>query len=256
MIRLPAALSMPVSTGTEHRNRRCVRRFRCMATDAAARREQLKQVFLAAKDCARCPQLVETRSNVVFGAGNADADLMLIGEAPGRSEDQQALPVVGQAGQLLDDLLSEIGLARSDVFVTNVLMCRPPGNRDPHPNEVERCQRWLWEKVELVRPTLVCSLGNFATKLLRGDQTGITRIHGRQEERILGALNVRLLPLFHPAAALYTPGNVELLRADFQRIPELLALPPLPQPEREPPATGSEAAVPSGQAAVSQTSLF
>lgn len=225
--------------------------------DATARRERLKEAFRAARACERCPQLVETRSNVVFGGGNADADLMFVGEAPGQNEDEQGLPFAGRAGELLDDLLGQIGMARSDVFLTNVLMCRPPGNRDPHPNEVERCQRWLSEKLELVRPTVVCSLGNFATKLLRGDQTGITRIRGQKEERTLGGLRVRLLPLFHPAAALYTPGNVELLRADFQRIPELLALPPLPQPERtEPSAPGSEAAVARDEPAVSQTSLF
>lgn len=202
-----------------------------MVGDPAARREALKEQFLAARVCERCPQLAKTRTNVVFGSGNADADLMFIGEAPGQNEDEQAMPFVGRAGQLLDELLSEIGMARSDVFVTNVLMCRPPDNRDPHPAEAERCQRWLWEKLELVRPTLVCSLGNFATKLLRSEPTGITKIRGQVEERQLGTLNVRLLPLFHPAAALYTPSNVELLRADMRQIPALLELPALAQPE-------------------------
>lgn len=209
--------------------------------DAVARREQLKDVFTAARGCTRCLQLVETRTQVVFGAGNADAELMFVGEAPGQIEDEQGLPFVGRAGQLLDQLLAEIGLARDDVFVTNVLMCRPPGNRDPHPVEVQRCQEWLWQKLELVRPSVVCTLGNFATKLLRAEQTGITRIHGQAEERQLGAINVRLLPLFHPAAALYTPANVELLRADMAQIPELLARGPLPPPAPAPEASVREA---------------
>lgn len=201
--------------------------------DAAVRREELKGVFARARGCERCLQLVETRTQVVFGAGNADAEVMFVGEAPGQTEDEQGLPFVGRAGTLLDELLGEIGLSRAEVFITNVLMCRPPGNRDPHPVEVERCQEWLWQKLELVRPKVVCSLGNFATKLLRGDQTGITRVHGQVEERQLGSRNVRLLPLFHPAAALYTPANVELLRSDMAQIPGLLALDALPDPEPE-----------------------
>lgn len=198
--------------------------------EAAERREALKERFLAAKSCELCPQLAQARTHVVFGSGNADADLMFVGEAPGQNEDEQAMPFVGRAGKLLDELLAEIGMTRADVFVTNVLMCRPPDNRDPQPSEVERCQQWLWEKLELVRPTVVCTLGNLATKLLRADQTGITKIRGQVEERQLGSMNVRLLPLFHPAAALYTPSNVELLRGDFQQIPALLELPPLDQP--------------------------
>jgi hypothetical protein len=123
-------------------------------------------------------------------------------------------------------------------FVTSggvVHNCRPPGNRDPHPAEIENCQEWLFAQLELIRPRVVCTLGNFATKLLRGDPTGITRLHGREEVRVIGPRAVRLYPLFHPAAALYTPANVEVLRADFARIPELLALPEPPQPEVEEP---------------------
>jgi DNA polymerase len=194
------------------------------------RREALKAAYFAARDCARCPQLAQTRTTVVFGSGNANADLMFVGEAPGRNEDLQGLPFVGQAGRLLDELLGEIGLSRPAVFITNVLQCRPPGNRDPHPVEIEHCQEWLFRKIELVAPTVICTLGNFATKLLRGDTTGIMRLHGRAEERVVGTRNVRLLPVFHPAAALYTPANVEVLRQDFQLLPALLALGPPPQP--------------------------
>ncbi|MDX6639130.1 MAG: uracil-DNA glycosylase [Solirubrobacteraceae bacterium] len=225
------------------------------------RREALKAVYAQARGCVRCPQLVQGRQSVVFGAGNADADLMFIGEAPGATEDQLGLPFVGQAGKLLDRLLDEIGLAREDVFIHNVLCCRPPGNRDPLPIEIENCHEWLLEKVRLVEPRVVCTLGNFATKLLRGEPVGITRLHGQAEIRVIGDRAVRLYPLFHPAAALYTPSNVEVLRADFARIPELLALEPPPQPsvpepvipepqpaaESEPEPEPEPEAVPAGQ---------
>jgi DNA polymerase len=207
------------------------------------RREALKAVYHQAKGCTTCPQLAATRTTVVFGNGNADADLMFVGEAPGANEDRQGLPFVGQAGKLLDTLLGEIGLSRPDVFVANVLKCRPPGNRDPHPAEIEACQDYLLRQVELIEPRVICTLGNFATKLLRGDPTGITRLHGREEVRAIGRRAVRLYPIFHPAAALYTPANVEVLRADFARLPELLALdlPPQPEPALEEPAAVADA---------------
>jgi uracil-DNA glycosylase family 4 len=198
-----------------------------------ARREELKAVFQLAQDCTRCPQLAATRTTVVFGAGNADADLMFVGEAPGANEDKQGLPFVGQAGRLLDTLLGEIGLAREDVFIANVLMCRPPGNRDPQPAEISNCQQYLFRKLGLIQPRVVCTLGNFATKLLREDPTGITRLHGRPEERTIGERRVTLYPLLHPAAALYTPAMLETLRADFAGIPALLAPPPEPEPAAE-----------------------
>ena len=168
---------------------------------------------------------------MVFGAGNADADLMFVGEAPGANEDRLGLPFVGQAGSLLERLLGEIGLRREDVFIANVLKCRPPGNRDPLAQEIDNCQEYLFRQLELVRPKVVCTLGNFATKLLRADpSTGITRLHGRAEERVIGPLAVRLYPLLHPAAALYTPAMLDGLRRDFRSIPELLALERLPSP--------------------------
>src|SRR5215216_2789300 len=135
------------------------------------RREALKAVYHQALGCTNCPQLAATRTTVVFGNGNADADLMFVGEAPGANEDRQGLPFVGQAGKLLDTLLEEIGLKRADVFVANTLMCRPPGNRDPHPAELEACQSYLLAKIELIGPRVICTLGNFATKLLRGAPT-------------------------------------------------------------------------------------
>ena len=200
-------------------------------SSASERREELKAVWEQARSCQRCPQLAAGRTTVVFGSGNADADLMFIGEAPGANEDQQGLPFVGQAGRLLDTLLGEIGLTRDDVFVANVLKCRPPGNRDPLPQEIDSCQDYLFRQLELIQPKVVCTLGNFATKLLRADTTGITRLHGRDELRQIGPRAVHLYPLFHPAAALYTPAMLATLRTDFERIPELLARPAPAQPE-------------------------
>jgi uracil-DNA glycosylase family 4 len=197
---------------------------------ATERREQLKTLYEQTRNCRLCA-LSETRTTVVFGAGNSDAELMFVGEAPGKNEDEQGLPFVGQAGKLLDTLLDEIGMSRADVFIANTLLCRPPGNRDPHPNELDSCQRFLFAKLELIQPSVICTLGNFATKLLRGDPTGISKLHGQTEERVIGPRAVRLYPLYHPAAALYTPATLEMLRADFQRIPELLALGAPEQPQ-------------------------
>jgi DNA polymerase len=202
---------------------------------AEERREALKHVYEQARGCQRCPELAATRTQVVFGAGNADADLMFVGEAPGANEDRMGRPFVGQAGKLLSQLLVEVGLERADVFITNVLLCRPPGNRDPHPGEIENCRGYLFEELEHIEPRVVCTLGNFATKLLRGDTAGISRVHGQAEVRVLGPRAVRLYPLFHPAAALYTPRMLEVLREDFARIPELLAQPVPDQPAPEPP---------------------
>ena len=215
---------------------------------AADRREALKAVYEQARGCEKCPQLAATRTTVVFGAGNADADLMFVGEAPGANEDKQGLPFVGSAGKLLEKLLGEIGLARAVVFIANVLKCRPPGNRDPHPNEIEACQDYLWRQIDLIQPLVLCTLGNFSTKLLRGDPTGITRLHGSAEVRVIGPRAVRLYPIYHPAAALYTPSMLDTLRADFARIPGLLAQPapdqPEPVPEVEPEVVQVAAAEP------------
>jgi DNA polymerase len=157
---------------------------------------------------------------------------MFIGEAPGANEDRLGLPFVGQAGKLLDKLLAEIGLDRKEVFVANTLKCRPPDNRDPHPNEIEACQDYLRRQVDLIQPVVICTLGNFSTKLLREDTTGISRLHGQEERLVIGHRAVRLYPLYHPAAALYTPATLEALRADFHCIPELVRLGP---PEQPPP---------------------
>jgi uracil-DNA glycosylase len=200
------------------------------------RRAQLTSVFKQARGCTRCPQLASARTQVVFGAGNADADLMFVGEAPGAKEDEQGIPFVGAAGKLLDELLAGVQLERSDVFIANVLMCRPPGNRDPLPGEIDNCQGYLMSKVELIRPRVICTLGNFATKLLRGEPTGISRLHGQAEIITMGSRAVRLYPLYHPAAALYTRSLLDTLRADVARLPALLAMDPPVQPAAVEPA--------------------
>ena len=213
------------------------------------RREALKDLYTTCRGCLRCPQLAASRQNVVFGAGNADADLMFVGEAPGKNEDEQGLPFVGQAGKLLNQLLAEIGLERGEVWVCNTLKCRPPGNRDPQPVEIDNCQGYLYDQVALIQPRVICTLGNFATKLLRADQTAITRVHGRDEIRVIGTRAVRLLPLFHPAAALYTASMLDVLREDFARIPGLLAM---PLPDQPAPLAPPEPAVPEPELAAVQ----
>jgi len=220
---------------------------------ASERRDALKEVFAQARGCVRCPELAATRNTVVFGAGNADADLMFVGEGPGANEDKQGLPFVGRAGKLLDTLLEEIGLQRSEVFIANVVKCRPPGNRDPLPIEIENCHEYLLRQVELIEPTVICTLGNFSTKLLRGDPTGITRLHGQPEVLVLGMRAVRLYPIYHPAAALYTPRMLETLREDFTRLPALLAqgAPEQPPPEALPELDPEDSA-PAADAATVQ----
>jgi DNA polymerase len=187
--------------------------------------------------CTKCA-LAKGRTQVVFGSGSPTADLMFVGEAPGFHEDKQGVPFVGAAGQLLGKLLAGIGMTRDEVFVANVLKCRPPGNRDPQPDEIEACEPHLWKQIELIRPKVIATLGNFATKLLSGKPLGITRVHGVEQEVVLGGNRVLLYPLFHPAAALYTPRMLEVLEADFRRVPELLGAavaPPAPVVELVPP---------------------
>jgi uracil-DNA glycosylase family 4 len=189
--------------------------------DAAARADVLAEYGAETAGCVRCP-LADTRTQVVFGSGNPDAELMLVGEAPGFHEDQGGLPFAGQAGDLLGRLLAGIGIDPGEVYLANVLKCRPPQNRDPLDAEILACEPHLFRQIELVRPRVVCTLGNFATKLLSGRPFGITRVHGQELEVALGGTNVLLYPLYHPAAALYTPSMLRALEDDFSRLPGLL----------------------------------
>jgi DNA polymerase len=200
--------------------------------DATARREALVELYKEASTCTLCP-LSEGRTNVVFGNGNADADLMFVGEAPGAEEDRQGLPFVGRAGQLLTQLLEGVGMARDDVFVANVLKCRPPGNRDPQPIEIETCRPYLMRQVELIEPRVIATLGNFATKLLTSSPLGITRVRGTPQVHTIGGRTLFVMPLLHPAAALRTPSLVDTLRQDFDALRELIAQ-PLPEHLGEP----------------------
>jgi len=196
--------------------------------------DELEAYAESVAGCTRC-RLAQGRTQVVFGSGNPRADLMFVGEAPGFHEDKQGVPFVGQAGKLLEKLLAAIGLARGDVYIANVLKCRPPGNRDPQPDEIEACESHLFRQIALIEPVVVATLGNFATKLLSGRQVGITKVHGQEQKTTLGGRDVLLYPLYHPAAALYTPAMLKVLESDFARLPELLgrSLEPVAQPEPE-----------------------
>ncbi|MDP9493691.1 MAG: uracil-DNA glycosylase [Actinomycetota bacterium] len=178
--------------------------------------EELRARALVCTDCG----LSQTRTQVVFGVGDPQARLMLVGEAPGKNEDLQGEPFVGAAGKLLDVLLAEIGLQRSEVYIANVIKCRPPGNRDPHPDEIDACKGYLREQIRLIGPEVVVTLGNFATKLLLNTETGITRLRGRLHPWWLGS---SLVPTFHPAAALRGGDRVtDQMREDFKLVRSIL----------------------------------
>lgn len=177
---------------------------------------ELRDTALA---CTAC-RLAETRTNVVFGVGDPAAKLMLVGEAPGKNEDLQGEPFVGAAGQLLDELLAGIGVPRREVYIANVLKCRPPGNRDPREDEIDSCKGYLREQIRMIHPEVVLTLGNFATKLLLPTDTGITRMRGRRFEWWLGAT---LIPTFHPAAALRGRPQVRAqMVEDFALVAQVL----------------------------------
>jgi uracil-DNA glycosylase family 4 len=222
--------------------------------DAPTRHRELRALADEVAGCTKCP-LHATRGQAVFGAGNPDAALMFVGEAPGFHEDKQGVPFVGQAGKLLERLLAGIGLTRADVYIANVLKSRPPGNRDPQPDEISACEGYLFRQIGLIQPRVVATLGNFATKLLSGRPLGITRVHGQEHETTLGGRTVTLYPLYHPAAALYTPAMLQVLEADFARLPAILSRGEVVPPavEQEPVALAVAAA--SAEPAV-QLGLF
>jgi DNA polymerase len=203
-----------------------------MVSDSVQILEELKARALV---CTRC-RLAETRTQVVFGVGDPRARLMFVGEAPGQNEDLLGEPFVGAAGKLLDTLLGEIGMQRPEVYIANVLKCRPPGNRDPRPDEIDSCKGYLREQIRLISPDVVMTLGNFATKLLLNTETGITRLRGLAHPWWLGAT---LVPTFHPAAALRGGDRVTgQMREDFALVRSILDAPPREeapdQPDVEP----------------------
>jgi DNA polymerase len=208
--------------------------------------ETLEAYAAATAGCTLC-RLAQGRTQVVFGSGNPHAGLMFVGEAPGFHEDKQGVPFVGQAGKLLERLLAGVGLRREDVYIANVLKCRPPGNRDPQPDEIEACEPHLFRQIERIEPKVIATLGNFATKLLSGRPLGITRVHGQEQALTIASRGVVLYPLYHPAAALYTPAMLKVLESDFARLPDLLgrrvqpAAVAAPEPEPPEPAVAAPA---------------
>jgi DNA polymerase len=186
----------------------------------------LAELEAVVKACTLCP-LAETRTQAVFGVGDSEADLMFVGEAPGKDEDLQGEPFVGRSGKLLDKLvLEELGLTRDRFYIANVLRCRPPGNRDPKPDEIASCRPYLEQTIDLVQPRVLVTLGNFATKLLLDTTEGITKVRGRAYTYRRAAL----VPTFHPSAALQGGGGDVLakMRADLVRAKKLLAGAPVP----------------------------
>ncbi|MBN1320993.1 MAG: uracil-DNA glycosylase [Thermoleophilia bacterium] len=187
-------------------------------TDRAQALQALRATLM---DCSQCG-LEKGRTQVVFGAGNPQAALMFVGEGPGFHEDRQGEPFVGQAGKLLNELLGNIGLSRADVYIANVVKCRPPENRDPTPDEIAACSPHLMRQIGIIRPRVVCTLGRFATKLLAGTELSMTAVHGKAKAVTLAGVDTVVFPVFHPAAALYTPANRQVLEADFAKLRLLL----------------------------------
>lgn len=192
----------------------------------------LQELADSLHNCQRCPLAKLGRRQVVFGVGNPHASVMFVGEAPGFYEDQKGEPFVGAAGQLLNDLLESAGLSRADIYIANVIKCRPPNNRDPEPQEVETCKPFLLQQIAMIRPTLVCSLGNWATQTLLERKVGITRVRGQA----FYLKEFVLFPLLHPAAALHQGTMLQPLREDFQKLKEFL------DRHSQPPATQAGAA--------------
>jgi uracil-DNA glycosylase len=192
----------------------------------------LQELKTTASTCTKC-RLAAGRTQVVFGVGNPSADVMFIGEGPGYYEDKQGEPFVGAAGQLLTKMLGEIGLGRDEVYICNVIKCRPPGNRDPLPDEIDACKPYLEGQIENIRPRLVVTLGNFATRFVLDRQVSISRVRGERFK--IGGRTV--IPTFHPAAILHGGGEsssqMAALRSDFRKIREVLE-------EPEPVAVGAE----------------
>ena len=184
--------------------------------------ETLEQIADRAKGCVSC-RLCETRTQVVFGTGPNDARLMLVGEAPGRDEDASGVPFTGRSGRLLDQLLEQAGIPRSDVYIANIVKCRPPNNRNPKADEIAACSGWLDAQIELISPQVIAPLGNFATKRLTGSGEGISKLRGRIHEQMLAGRHARIWPLFHPAAALRSTQTREQLRLDIESLARLLS---------------------------------
>lgn len=200
----------------------------------------LQELSTSLHNCQRCKLAKLGRSQVVFGVGNPHASIMFVGEAPGFYEDQKGEPFVGAAGKLLNDLLQSAGLSRSEIYIANVIKCRPPNNRDPEPDEVETCKPFLMEQIGLIKPKLVCTLGNWATQTLMERKVGITKVRGQA----FYLKDFVLFPLFHPAAALHQGNLMDSLREDFKKLKTYLdkmrAEPPPASTPAQPDQSSSE----------------
>ena len=179
---------------------------------------RLQELNLSLHDCQRCKLAKLGRSQVVFGVGNPHASIMFVGEAPGFNEDHKGEPFVGAAGKLLNDLLQSANLSRDQIYIANVIKCRPPNNRDPEPDEVETCKPFLLEQIQIIRPKLVCTLGNWATQTLLERKVGITKV----KAQAFYLKDFVLFPLLHPAAALHQGGLLDTLKEDFKKLKEFL----------------------------------
>ena len=215
----------------------------------------LEEAAREAAGCTKC-RLSEGRTQVVYGVGNPHADLMFVGEGPGFYEDKQGEPFVGAAGQLLNRMLGEIGFAREDAYIANVVMCRPPGNRDPRPDEIEACTPWLMEKLELIDPRVVVTLGNFATRFVLDTASSISRVRGQR----FTWRGRTVIPTFHPAAVLHGGGEdsrqMQSLREDFGTIKAALDQPAAPA--ETPPSAAAPNAIrlPDSEPEAEQLDLF
>jgi uracil-DNA glycosylase family 4 len=202
--------------------------------------------------CKRCKLSGLGRSQVVFGTGNPSASIMFVGEAPGFYEDQQGEPFVGAAGKLLNELLRSAGLSRTDVYIANVIKCRPPNNRDPEPDEVETCKPFLFQQIEMIAPKLVCTLGNWATQTLLERKVPITKVRGQAFRH----KDLVIFPLLHPAAALHQGGLQEPLKDDFRKLKAYLDNLTQPPPARSPTGAPMIVAAPPVEPCTVQMDLF
>jgi len=210
----------------------------------------LQELNTSLHNCQRCKLAKLGRTQVVFGTGNPNASIMFVGEAPGFNEDQQGEPFVGAAGKLLDKLLESAGLSRSQVYIANVIKCRPPGNRDPEQDEVDTCKPFLLQQIELIKPKLVCTLGNWATQTILEKKVGITKVKGQaiRLERFV------VFPLLHPAAALHQGNLLETLKEDFRKLKAYLDR--MDAPAAQASVSASSPASPASGTAQSQLDLF
>jgi DNA polymerase len=197
---------------------------------AASRPPSLQTLASEVEACQGCG-LSRSRRQAVFGSGSPDADLLFVGEAPGEEEDRQGKPFVGKAGELLTRIIEAMGYRREDVYIANVLKCRPPGNRDPGPHEIERCSGHLWRQIDLIRPRVICALGGFAARTLLGSPDGIGRLRGR----IHNLRGVRVMATYHPAYLLRNPPAKRQVWEDVQKIRDFLEA---PETGQDPPRKG------------------